>query len=114
MKRVWILTVAIVLVVMASASTVLAGNVHDPKIRERIARQQQKIDQGIISGSLTRREAAVLQDNLDWIRDEEVHLKRDGRLTDREKKRLWRMLDENSEMIHDKKHNRIRRYREMH
>jgi hypothetical protein len=114
MRRVWILTVVVSLILMVCAGSVLAGNIHDPKIQDRIERQQQRIDQGIIAGSLTRKEAAVLQDNLNWIRDEEAHLKRDGRLTDRERKRLHNMLDENSEMIKDKKHNRIRRYREMH
>jgi hypothetical protein len=109
MKKVWVLMWAVSLIVMVSAGAVLAGNTRDPKIQDRFERQQQRIDQGVVSGSLTRREAAILQDNLNWIRDEEARLKADGRLTERERKRLTRMLDDNSERIYDKKHNHIRR-----
>ncbi len=110
MRKVWVLVVvAVSLIVMMSAGVVLASNAHDMKIRDRIEKQQQRIDQGVISGDLTRREADMLQDNLNWIRDEEARLKADRRLTERERKRLHKVLDQNNEMIYDKKHNRIRR-----
>lgn len=112
MRKVWVLVVvAVSLIVMMSAGVVLASNAHDMKIRDRIEKQQQRIDQGVISGSLTRREADMLQDNLNWIRNEEARLKADGRLTERERKRLHKVLDQNNEMIYDKKHNRIKRLR---
>jgi len=81
---------------------VYAGNTRDPGIRERITEQQARIDEGIASGQLTRHEANILQDNLNWIKTEEARLKADGRLTPEERARLHRMLDKNSAMIYKK------------
>lgn len=75
----------------------------------RIDNQQRRIDQGISSGDLTRREADVLIDNLNWIRDEYSRAKRDGRLSQSEIERLSEHLDQNNRMITDKKNNEIRR-----
>lgn len=80
---------------------------HD--IGARIENQQRRIDQGISSGELTRREADVLIDNLNWIRDEYSAARRDGRLSQSEIERLSRHLDQNNRMITDKKNNEIRR-----
>jgi hypothetical protein len=76
---------------------------------ERIKNQQKRINQGIKSGELTRKEAGILQDNLNWIRDKYARMTTDGRLTQNEQKRLDKMLDKNSDMIRDKKHNLIKR-----
>jgi hypothetical protein len=78
-------------------------------IATRIDNQQRRIDQGISSGELTRREADVLIDNLNWIRDEYSLAKRDGRLTQSEIERLSEHLNQNNRMITDKKNNEIRR-----
>jgi hypothetical protein len=77
-----------------------AGEFH-----ERIRNQRERIEQGIRSGELTRGEADILLDNLNWIRDRFDRMKADGRLTHEEQARLDRMLDENNEMIYNKKHN---------
>ena len=76
---------------------------------ERIENQQRRINQGIKSGELTRKEAGILQDNLSWIRDRYARMTTDGRLTQNEQKRLETMLDKNSEMIKNKKHNPVKR-----
>lgn len=75
----------------------------------RIENQQRRIDQGISSSELTRREADVLIDNLNWIRDEYSQAKRDGRLSQSEIERLSEHLNQNNRMITDKKNNEIRR-----
>jgi len=75
-------------------------------ISDRIRNQHARINQGIGSRSLTRREADILIDNLNRIRDDFERFKRDGRLTYWEADRLDRILDRNSEMIFAKKHNR--------
>jgi len=75
----------------------------------RIDNQQRRIDQGMASGELTRREADVLIDNLNWIRDEYLRAKRDGRLSQAEIERLSEHLNQNNRMITDKKNNNIRR-----
>ena len=76
---------------------------------ERIEGQQRRINQGIKSGELTRKEAGILQDNLSWIRDRYARMTNDGRLTQNEQKRLDKMLDKNSEMIKNKKRNPVKR-----
>jgi len=76
--------------------------------RERIENQQKRINYGIESGELTRKEAGMLQDNLNWIRDKYSRMKTDGILTQNEQERLDKMLDQNSEMITKKTHNPAR------
>ncbi len=76
-------------------------------IPDRIRDQQKRIDKGIASGELTRAEANTLQDNLNWIKQRYSRLKANGRLTPWERAGLEGMLDENGEMIYNKKHNTI-------
>jgi uncharacterized tellurite resistance protein B-like protein len=76
---------------------------------ERIRDQQERINQGIRSGELTRAEADVLQDNLDRIKHRYSRMKADGRLTSKEQAKLDQMLDHNSRMIYNKKHNPVTR-----
>ena len=109
MKKVWVFIVVASLVVILSAGNIFAGNTYDPKIQERIAKQQQRIDQGIASGNLTNTEAVILQDNLNWVKAEETRLKADGKLNKRERERLHEMLENNNHMIYKKKHNAIKR-----
>jgi len=75
----------------------------------RIDNQQSRIDGGISSGELTRAEADMLQDNLNWIKHEYAKAKDDGRFSGEEWKRIEGYLDQNSSMIHDKKNNPVRR-----
>ena len=77
-------------------------------IPERFARQQSRIDQGIKSKQLTGEEAKVLQDNLNYIKNEEARLKAAGKLSDAEKNRLHILLDQNGDMIENKKTNPVK------
>ena len=104
-----LIAVAAVLVFAFLTVGAYAGNTHDPGIRERIEEQQKRIDQGIASGQLTRREADIVQDNLNRIRTVEARMKEDGNLSPSERKRLEHMLDRNSKMIYKEKHNPIKR-----
>jgi len=78
-------------------------------IAAEISSQQARINQGLRSGQLTRREAATLQDNLNWIRAEHSRLSARGRLTPAEINMLERRLQQNERMIFNKKNNPIRR-----
>ncbi len=102
---VFVVTLAFALVAVSA----YAGNTKDPGIHSRIEEQQKRIDQGIASGQLTRREADIVQDNLNRIRESEARMKSDGKLTPKERARLEHMLDRNSKMIYKEKHNPIRR-----
>lgn len=97
-------------------SRMIAKKKHNPIIRvygdaflERINAQQRRIDNGIAGGTLSRGEADIVQDNLNWIKHRYSTMKADRRLTRKEAQRLDRMLDQNSRMIESKKHNPIRR-----
>jgi hypothetical protein len=79
-------------------------------IRERIDVLQERIDQGIRSGALTRREAARVQSELDDVRKERAKMKEDdGRISDRERARLHRRLDEVGKLIYKEKHDTQKR-----
>ncbi len=86
-----------------------SGNDHRDKFFDRLENQQKRINKGIKAGELTRKEAVLLQENLDSIKDKYTRMKADRKLTGHERKRLERMLDQNSAMIKDKKHNPAKR-----
>lgn len=86
-----------------------SGNYHRDKFFDRIENQQKRINQGIKSGELTRKEAAMLQDNLDWIKNKYTRMKSDNVLMKDERGLLDSMLDQNSDMIKNKKHNPAKR-----
>jgi hypothetical protein len=79
-------------------------------IYDRIHQQERRIHHGLRDGSLTHREAGILRDNLNYVRDTFDRYKADGRLSHREEGRLHRMLDDNGRMIRRMKENeRVRR-----
>lgn len=101
-KRLVVISAVFFLVLSALfAGTALAQK----PIHQVIGSQQQRIDQGIRSGALTRAEADILEGNLTYIRDTFNRMKADGTLTPREETRLRNMLQENSKQIYSKKHN---------
>lgn len=104
MRKVLIISIA-VLVLLGMVSMAFAEG-----FRARISDQQKRIDQGIASGQLTRLEADTLQDNLNWIKYEFSRMTDDGLLTPAESRRLDDMLDRNSRMILDRKHNPVKAF----
>lgn len=107
MRKIAFVVIALLLGVILSASIVIAGNMYDPKVKNRMVAQQKRINKGIASGCLTRAEARKLRYHLNCIRAEESRLKADGHLTRREGARLHRQLNHNSKMIYFKKHNAV-------
>jgi hypothetical protein len=77
-------------------------------IPQRLANQQKNIDRGIKSKELTQQEAKLLQDNLNYIKNEEARLKAAGKLSDQEKSRLNILLDQNRAMIENKRDNPVK------
>lgn len=75
-------------------------------INPRQRRDQQRINQGIRSGELTRREAVRLEAGLARIRIQERFARRDGEITRRERARLDRALNLESRAIYRQKHGR--------
>jgi len=77
----------------------------DPKVNNRQDRQQARIEQGVKSGELTKKETAGLVLNQAKIAHEEKKAKADGTLTVKERVDLHKDLKKSSERIHKAKHN---------
>jgi hypothetical protein len=77
---------------------------------ERYARQQTRINQGIKSKELSPDEAKQLLDNLNFIKNQDTRLRTagGGELTNQQKNELHKLLDQNSEMIENKKNNPVK------
>ena len=98
----------IVLSILLAATFVLSASalsMAGPRgINSREHREQQRINQGIRSGELTRREASRLEARMARIRTDERFAKLDGHLTPTERARLQRELNRESRSIYRQKH----------
>ena len=107
-----------ILLSLAAASAVLtampvaASAAPWQPIRQREADLDHRIDQGVRSGELTRREAARLREQFYDIQRLEARYRRtDGRLTPGERADLDRRYDRLSDHIYAEKHDgQVRRY----
>lgn len=88
------------------ASTLASAQTATPRVDERQARQEQRIDQGVSSGELTAREATRLSRQQQHIDRVEDRAKADGEVTTKERARLTHAQNEASRDIARKKHNR--------
>ena len=102
MRKAVSLFVAVVFVLGVSAVS-MAGS-HG--INQREYREQQRINQGIRSGELTRREARRLEAGLARVRIDERFARSDGHLSANERARLNRELNHESRSIYRQKHDR--------
>src|SRR5437660_647322 len=100
MRKIVSLFVAAVFVLGASA-VAMAGS---RGIDRREYREQRRINQGIRSGELTRREAERVEAGLARIRIDERFARADGHVTPRERARLERELNRESRAIYHQKH----------
>ncbi len=100
--------VTVVFILMISVVCAYSDDTHELGVQKRIAKQQKRINDGIVSGKLTAPEARILQENLNLVKNKEKKLRADGKLNKNEKERLHMMLDKNSKMIMNKKQNPVR------
>lgn len=75
-----------------------------PRVDQRQAEQQQRINQGVASGQLTPREANKLQRGQAKVAAAESKAKADGVVTRKERAKLERMQDKQSQKIARQKH----------
>ncbi len=98
--------------VFGLVSVLLAGNAmaqagaNTPRIDQRQANQEQRIDQGIASGSLTGKETARMDHQQDRIDTLENRAKADGKVTAGERKHLTHAQNKASHNIKHQKHDR--------
>jgi hypothetical protein len=77
-----------------------------PGVEKRQAIQQQRIEQGIQSGQLTKKEAARLQKQQQKIEADEQKALADGTVTKQERAKLHREQNLASQKIYRQKHDR--------
>lgn len=77
-----------------------------PNIDQRQANQEQRIQQGVQSGSLTEREANRLDRGQNRVERMEDKAKADGNVTARERQRLQHAENVQSRHVYQQKHDR--------
>lgn len=94
---------------LAQAAAPAAGSASTPGIDQRQANQEKRIDQGIASGQLNKRETRRLERQQNAINKAEDKAKADGVVTAKERSRLHQAQDHASRNIARQKHDRQRR-----
>ena len=87
-----------------SAPVVVKDPTATPKIDQRQANQQKRIDQGVASGALTPKETAKLEKRETKIAADKAVAKADGKVTRAERRKLKREENHASRAIHRQKH----------
>lgn len=90
---------------MTSATAVAFGQTATPRIDQREANQERRINQGVESGALTKRETKTLDAREGKIARDEEAAKADGTVTHAERAKLRGEERRTSRAIHRKKHN---------
>lgn len=93
------------LAAVAFSLPVLAfAQANTPRVDQRQANQEQRIEQGVASGSLTPREANRLERGQQHVANMESRAKADGVVTRQERARLHQAQDVQSRRIYAQKH----------
>jgi hypothetical protein len=91
-------------VLALSAFAATAAGTDTPRIDQRQANQEQRIDKGIASGELTKREARRMNHQQNVINRAEDKAKADGVVTAKERARLTKAQNKTSKRIYRQKH----------
>lgn len=83
-----------------------AQNTATPRVDQRQANQERRIEQGVQSGSLTPREAARLERGQEHVQNIEDRVKADGKVTPKERARLQQAENVQGRSIYSEKHDR--------
>jgi hypothetical protein len=96
----------LVSLIAAAAAAPVFAQTATPGVDARQERQQQRIDQGIASGELNKREAARLEREQGRIEADKERAKADGVVTKEERRQLQREQNRASRHIAREKHDR--------
>lgn len=94
------------LCVTALSLPALAQTTSTPRIDQRQANQQQRIEQGVQSGALTQQEAARLEKGQAHVQNMENKAVADGKVTAKERARIEHAQDVQSKRVYRQKHDR--------
>ena len=87
---------------------VLAQTTSTPRVDQRQANQQKRIDAGAKSGQLTPKEAARLQKGQARVQKAENKAMADGKVTAKERARIEKMQDRESKRVARERHDKQR------
>ena len=97
---------AIVAATFALPGLALAQTTSTPRIDQRQANQEKRIEQGVRSGELTKKEAARLEKGQARVQKMENKAMADGTMTKKEKARIEHAQDVESRKIAREKHDK--------
>jgi hypothetical protein len=100
MKR----TSSLLIAVLAVCALPVLAQTSTPKVDQRQANQQQRIDQGVASGQLTGKEADKLDKGQAQVEKKEAKAKADGQVTPKEREKLKQAQNKQSQKIRHEKH----------
>lgn len=86
------------------AGTLSAGAVQATDFSDRMGNQRERIQEGVENGALTRNEARKLRRQQQDIRETREELADDGGLSNRDQQVLRRKFNQQSDRIHDQRH----------
>ncbi len=95
-----------VAVLAALSLPAFAQTTSTPRIDQRQANQERRIDQGVQSGQLNQKEAARLEKGQARVQKMEDKAVADGKVTARERRRIERTQDKQSRKIARERHDR--------
>lgn len=87
-----------------TTSTPPAGSTATPGIDKRQANQEKRIEQGVKSGELNKREAARLEKREAKLQANKEKAQADGKVTKQERRQLHREANRDSKAIYRQKH----------
>ena len=99
------LAAALISTLITTLSLAAQAQTNTPRVDQRQANQERRIDLGVAAGSLSASEAARLERQQDRVDHMENRAKSDGQVTRRERAKLHAAQDHSSRTIARKKHN---------
>lgn len=99
-------TIGVLCLALPLAALAQTGGSATPRIDQRQANQEARIQQGANSGQLTAKETAKLERGQTHVQNVENRAKADGVVTARERTRLLHAQDQQSGKIYREKHDR--------
>ena len=94
------------LAIAGLAFTAAAQTSSTPRVDQRQANQERRIEQGEKSGALTQKEAARLEKGQARIEKKENKAMADGKMTKKERKQLEHAQNQQSKKIYREKHDK--------
>ena len=96
----------IILAILAAAALPVAAQTSTPRVDQRQANQEARIQQGVQTGELTPKETAKLEKGQAKVQSMEDKAKSDGQVTKKERAKLAKAQDKQGRKIQKQKHDK--------